>query len=327
MGRRHGNRRSTRTAAARIGVWLLLGAWLLLGGGPALAGGGDPLVTPPKKRPRPKKQPVARLVFKPLITALAVRGKLKRRQRQLRTVLRRVAVGGLRSCLMTHKLKQVTLWLRLRVNARGMMRTRVRKAVPKHRGFLRCARKALRGLRLGSRAPGRATATLKMHKTRVLGAEARGALGGLIGSHGVGGLGLRGSGRGGGVGSGTIGLGALGKLGNRRRTPHRSKYPVVRGGRAVVRGALAKPIIRRIVRRHINELRYCAAREKPPAKGRIVLQWTIAASGRVLLSRARKSTLKPKRATRCMVAAVKRWRFPRPKGGGIVIVAYPLVFR
>jgi hypothetical protein len=32
-------------------------------------------------------------------------------------------------------------------------------------------------------------------------------------------------------------------------------------------------------------------------------------------------------AEQCIAAAVRRWEFPKPQGGGIVVVTYPFVLK
>jgi hypothetical protein len=129
--------------------------------------------------------------------------------------------------------------------------------------------------------------------------------GGLTGTeigeaYGVGGLGLVGTGRGGGgTGEGTIGLGNTGLIGKGGGGGTGSGYgrgagagfggrgtrvPTVRQAKAEVQGALDKDIIRRIVRAHINEVRYCynqALARDPNAKGRVAVQFTIGGTGKV----------------------------------------------
>ena len=93
-------------------------------------------------------------------------------------------------------------------------------------------------------------------------------------------------------------------------------------------GSLDKEIIRRIIRRHINEVKYCYEQEltkKPDLGGRIMVQFTIAASGQVIASVLQNSTMGNARVENCTVQAVRRWEFPKPLGGGIVIVSYPFV--
>jgi hypothetical protein len=183
-----------------------------------------------------------------------------------------------------------------------------------------------------------------------LGTDAEDALGGLIGNqigeaYGVGGLGLVGTGRGGGgTGEGTIGLGTLGTIGKGggggsgagygrgvgRLSGRRARAPRVIAGRAEVRGSLDKEIIRRIIRRHINEVKYCYQVElqaNPNLYGRVVVQFTIAATGQVVVSKVQSSTLNNGKVETCIAQAVRRWLFPKPKGGGIVIVSYPFVLR
>ena len=59
--------------------------------------------------------------------------------------------------------------------------------------------------------------------------------------------------------------------------------------------------------------------------GRIMVQFTIAASGHVIASVLQNSTMSNARVENCTVQAVRRWEFPKPLGGGIVIVSYPFV--
>jgi hypothetical protein len=174
-------------------------------------------------------------------------------------------------------------------------------------------------------------------------------LGGLISNqiaeaYGVGGLGLVGTGSGGGdtasAGSGerTAGLGNLGTISKGGGTGYsrgagglggkRAKAPDVAPGKANVRGSLDPEIIRRIIRRHLNEVQYCYEQgltTKPDLAGRIMVQFTIAASGQVIASVLQNSTMGNARVENCTVQAVHRWEFPKPLGGGIVMVSYPFV--
>jgi len=174
--------------------------------------------------------------------------------------------------------------------------------------------------------------------------------GGLTGtevgeSFGVGGLGLVGTGRGGGgTGEGSIGLGNTGLIGKGGGGGTGSGYgrgsgagfggrgkrvPRVRQAKATVTGALDKDIVRRIVRAHINEVRHCynqgLARD-PNLDGRVTVNFTIDERGRVSASSEHSSTLTDRGVTQCVVKAVKRWKFPKPKGGSTVEVRYPFVF-
>jgi TonB family protein len=180
-------------------------------------------------------------------------------------------------------------------------------------------------------------------------------LGGLIGDqigpeYGSHGLALDGTGNGGGCADGNCGLvGEGGDLGDRigprdggpgwrggwgkGKGPGGGKYrpraPSVGVGVAKLRGALSKEIIRRIVRRHINEVRFCYQKQlqsNRDLRGRLIVNFVIAANGTVAMSRVGESTLSDDAVESCVASAVRRWAFPKPEGGGIVTVAYPFTF-
>jgi TonB family protein len=105
--------------------------------------------------------------------------------------------------------------------------------------------------------------------------------------------------------------------------------PEVIAGTATVRGSLDKETIRRIVRLHMNEVKYCYDQElvkKPSLAGRISVQFAISATGQILSSVLQSSSMENPRVESCVVNAVRRWDFPKPQGGGVVIVVYPFSF-
>ena len=177
-------------------------------------------------------------------------------------------------------------------------------------------------------------------------------LGDTIGSHGgADGLGMRGTGRGGGgSGEGTIGLGALGTLGHgagcvggdcaqgsgygrgsgglarcRDRASGCAVVPTIRCGggasgrgcAAEARGGLAREVIRRVVSRHIAEVRFCyeqGLQQRPSLEGRVSVQWIIGADGSVASAALASSDLGDAAVAECVVGAVRRWTFPRSDG-------------
>lgn len=159
--------------------------------------------------------------------------------------------------------------------------------------------------------------------------------GGLTGTEvgeafGVGGLGLVGTGRGGGgTGEGSIGLGNAGLIGKGSGKGSGSggkRVPRVRQSKATVKGALDKDIIRRIVRAHINEIRVCYDKgllKDAALAGKVVVDFTIGSTGKVTASSISSTTLSDKTVGTCIAGAVKRWKFPSPMGGGVVLVKYP----
>jgi TonB family protein len=174
-------------------------------------------------------------------------------------------------------------------------------------------------------------------------------LGSLVGdrigeAYGIGGLSMIGTGSGGGgAGQGTVGLDRYGTFGKGGGGGDGSGYGRGSGvlknrrmhgidiipGIANVRGSLDKEIIRRIIRRHMNEVKFCYEQEltkKSNLAGRLAVQFTIAASGEVLTSVLQSSTMGNISVENCVVKAVRRWEFPKPNGGGLVIVSYPFNF-
>jgi len=139
---------------------------------------------------------------------------------------------------------------------------------------------------------------------------------------GLGGLGL-GSSSGGGSGLGSSGFSTGGGFGTGGR-----RVPQVRQAKATIKGTMDKDIVRRIVRAHINEVRYCynqgLARD-PDLKGRVTIQFNIGPTGSVPVAVVADSTVKDTSVGNCIAKAVKRWTFPKPPGGGSAVVTYPFV--
>ena len=181
-----------------------------------------------------------------------------------------------------------------------------------------------------------------------LGGELKNALGGISGARvgdaaGLGGLGTRGAGPGGGgLDMSTVGLGALGTRG--RGGGGDGSYGEgatgigrkidrdvsISAGSPIIMGSLDKEIIRRIIKQHIAQIRYCYEKElvrSPGLFGKVATQFTISAEGRVQSAKVAQTTLNNAEVERCMMSKIRTWRFPKPKGGGIVIVKYPFILK
>ena len=157
-------------------------------------------------------------------------------------------------------------------------------------------------------------------------------------AYGVGGLGIIGTGKGGGgTGYATLGMASfntIGSSGTGSGYGHASgalisrhaSAPQVIPGAATVRGSLDKEIIRRVIRRHINEVRFCYEQElgtNPELAGRVAIEFVISTEGSVTKSIVSSSTLGNLRVETCIAEAARRWQFPAVKDGGLVIVTYP----
>jgi hypothetical protein len=182
---------------------------------------------------------------------------------------------------------------------------------------------------------------------RGLGGELKSALGGLTGakvgdSSGVGGLGTRGEGPGGGGESlDSVGLGALGTSGfgggnggygeGAGRLGKKLDRDInISSGRPVIMGSLDKEIIRRVIKEHIAQIRYCYELElqrSPGIFGKVATEFVISAEGRVQSTSVTQSTLNNEAVESCMMSKIRTWKFPQPKGGGIVVVRYPFILK
>jgi len=179
------------------------------------------------------------------------------------------------------------------------------------------------------------------------GGELEAALGGISGTraadaYGEGGLGIRGAGPGGGgTGIGTLGIGRVGTLGRGTgNTGYGSgaggigqktdRDVAVSAGKPIVLGSLDKEIIRRVVRENQAQIKYCYEKElttTPGLYGKITMKWVITGTGTVSQAKVDQSDMKSKNVEDCIARKITTWRFPKPKGGGIVIVTYPFVFK
>ena len=175
-----------------------------------------------------------------------------------------------------------------------------------------------------------------------LNADTMSGIGGLIGAKGTqmgsGGLG----GRGGGLGGGGTADG-LGGLGTKGRGSGSSGYGSGGGdfgkkgeggigqigGDPIIMGALDKSLIDAVIKRNMNQIRYCYTRELmkfPKLGGKITVKFSIAKDGTVSSASTKASTMGSPAVESCINGRFQRFQFPEPKGGGTVLVSYPFIF-
>lgn len=121
------------------------------------------------------------------------------------------------------------------------------------------------------------------------------------------------------------GIGTLGGMGH---GPFNGPRVSVVDSDTSVHGSLPKEAIRRVVRKHLNAYRRCYEQrllQDPALEGKVVVKFVIAATG--LVSQASIARALDAEVDRCVKNVTIRLRFPKPAGGGIVIVTYPFVFR
>lgn len=127
--------------------------------------------------------------------------------------------------------------------------------------------------------------------------------------------------------------GGEGRSGARRRAgdlgPRGESGPRVGTKAPLVLGSIDKATVDRIVKQHLPSIRACYERElgrNPTLRGKLSVKFVIAKDGGVSTASSRNDTLKTPAVSKCVHARFLRMRFPKPRGGGIVTVNYPLVF-
>ncbi len=110
---------------------------------------------------------------------------------------------------------------------------------------------------------------------------------------------------------------------------HVESGPTVGVKEPITVGNVDKSTIDRIVKQHLAQIRTCYERElsrNPKLSGKVVVKFVIAKDGSVSTSSSAYSSLKSPVAEDCVHGQFRRMRFPRPRGGGIAVIKYPLIF-
>jgi outer membrane biosynthesis protein TonB/pSer/pThr/pTyr-binding forkhead associated (FHA) protein len=175
------------------------------------------------------------------------------------------------------------------------------------------------------------------------GGAGAGAGSGARNSHGFGGMGNSAAlGTGGpanalaglGGGAGGLGSGGLGGPGGTGTGAFKGKLQgssvVVPEGDAVTEGNLTKEEIEAVIRANLAQIKACYERNlqgNRNLQGRVLSAFVIGTDGRVISSKVAQSTLGSRGTEDCIAGAVRRWKFPIPRGGGVVNVRYPFVLQ
>ena len=169
-------------------------------------------------------------------------------------------------------------------------------------------------------------------KTTGLGGPGSGKVLGVAGTGGAannfGGFGGNGSGGGGAGGLGGAGLGNGFGKGDGKGGQGRTVVDVPPGD-PVVSGGLTNQEVQAVIRANLNQIRHCyetLLQRSPNANGKIKVNFTISADGRVSTTSINSDTLGDSAMTGCVTGKIVRWKFPNPRGGQQVQVTYPFVF-
>ncbi len=179
-----------------------------------------------------------------------------------------------------------------------------------------------------------------------LGGELKSAMGNMFGAApgdaaGLGGLGTRGSGSGGGGLGDTIGIGGVATRGRGGGTGgYGAGVGVLKGKEAIdigitssepsVMGSLDKELIRKVIHANRSQIRFCYESQLnrfPKLEGKVAIKFIISGQGTVAKSEVAQTSVNNAELEACVAGRVRTWVFPKPKGGGVVVVTYPFIFK
>ena len=91
-----------------------------------------------------------------------------------------------------------------------------------------------------------------------------------------------------------------------------------------------KELIRQVIHSHRDQVRFCyelGLTKNPSLVGKTAVRFVITGSGDVTGASVVDSTVKSAELETCIAGRVGSWKFPKPPGGGTVMVTYPFVFQ
>ena len=160
---------------------------------------------------------------------------------------------------------------------------------------------------------------------------------GIASGSGIDGLGSRGTDHGGGGDSSAFGIGGTGTrngrgpggTGDLQLTDGAKHHVRVPWEEGKVVGGLSREEIELVIKRHQSEILFCYKSElqkSPGLAGKVAVNFTIDGSGAISEAGVAQTSLENEAVEQCVLSRIRRWRFPEPKGGGVVVVTYPWIF-
>jgi hypothetical protein len=108
---------------------------------------------------------------------------------------------------------------------------------------------------------------------------------------------------------------------------------------AAVDEGLTKDEVARVIHAHLNEIRFCyenAILKNPELAGKVLVDFKINPNGAVPNAGVAESSMEGRTPAgnsgggavgSCLVAKLRNWKFPQPRGGVFVAVSYPFIFK
>lgn len=117
-------------------------------------------------------------------------------------------------------------------------------------------------------------------------------------------------------------------IGKRTGTKVRGTVSKVNATGLVAKGSISREEVAAVINKHLSEIQYCYEKtllKEPGLKGKLMIEWVINVDGSVGKVKQQSSTLANPQVASCIMSSLKRWTFPKPRGG-IVVVSYPFIF-
>lgn len=95
-----------------------------------------------------------------------------------------------------------------------------------------------------------------------------------------------------------------------------------------VSGSVDKGQVKGIIGQNKDSIYQCYKKslpDHPGLAGKVLVSITSSANGQVVSAVIKESTIEVAQLKSCMTGAIKKWKFPEPTDGGLVMTTYPFV--
>jgi hypothetical protein len=99
---------------------------------------------------------------------------------------------------------------------------------------------------------------------------------------------------------------------------------------ASVDEGLTKEEVARVIHSHMNEIRYCyeaAILKDATIAGKLLVDFKINGGGNVPNAGISEASMQNQQVSQCLLTKLRSWKFPQPRGGVLVAVSYPFIFK
>lgn len=96
------------------------------------------------------------------------------------------------------------------------------------------------------------------------------------------------------------------------------------------KGSLSKKQITKVIKANASVIKGCyedGKTRKEGLEGMVAPRWKVYPDGHVASCEIAQTTLEEPETEQCIVDEILTWQFPKPKGGGVVVVTFPFHFK